>query len=69
MDNFRNAIVRGIRTFLQVFVGLLVAGWADVANLGDFLDLAETAAVSAIPAVLAFIQNALEDNTALDVPK
>ena len=65
----RNALVRTVRTFLQVFVGLLIVGWADVGDVGDALTLASSAAVAAIPAVLSLIQNLLEDNTTLDVPK
>jgi hypothetical protein len=62
----QNALIRTVRTFLQVFVGLLLAGWADVANLNDFLSLAQTAAVAAIPAVLSLIQNLLEDKGPVD---
>ena len=63
------AIVRAIRTYLQVFVGLLIVGWADWTEVGEFFDLALSAAVAAVPALLSFIQNALEDNTPVDVPK
>jgi hypothetical protein len=67
--SMKNAAIRGIRTYLQVFVGLLLAGWTDFADSEQFLDLATSAAVAAVPALLAFIQNALEDNTTVNVPK
>lgn len=65
----QNALVRAIRTYAQVFIGLILAGWVDFASAGDFLDLAKSAAIAAVPAGLALIQNALEDNTSLDIPK
>lgn len=64
-----NPLVRAVRTYLQVFIGLLLAGWVDFADAGEFLDLAKSAAMAAVPAGLALVQNALEDNTSLDVPK
>ena len=63
----RNALIRCVRTFLQVFVGLLIVGWADITDVGDALTLASTAAVAAIPAVLSLIQNLLENETPIDV--
>jgi hypothetical protein len=69
MENFKNAAIRAVRTFLQVFVALLLAGWVEFTDVGEFLDLASSAALAAVPAVLSFIQNALEDNTTVDVPK
>lgn len=65
----KNALIRCARTFFQVFVGLLIVGWADITDVGDALTLASTAAVAAVPAVLSLIQNLLEDNTTLEVPK
>jgi hypothetical protein len=61
------ALIRCLRTFLQVFVGLLIVGWAEVGDVGDALTLASSAAVAAIPAVLSLIQNLLEDKTPLNV--
>jgi hypothetical protein len=69
VDNFKNAAIRGIRTYLQVFVALLLAGWVEFTEVGEFLDLAQSAALAAAPALLSFVQNALEDNTDIDVPK
>lgn len=69
MDNLKNAFIRGVRTYLQVFVSLLLVGWVDFTNVGEFMTLATSAAVAAVPALLSFIQNALEDNTDVDVPK
>ena len=63
----KNALIRCARTFLQVFVGLLIVGWADITDVGDALTLASTAAIAAIPAVLALIQNLLENETPIDV--
>ena len=63
----KNALIRCVRTFLQVFVGLLIVGWADITDVGDALTLASTAAVAAIPAVLSLIQNLLENETPIDV--
>lgn len=67
--SMKNAAIRALRTYLQVFIGLLLAGWTDFANTEQFLDLATSAAVAAVPAALSFIQNALEDNTTVNVPK
>lgn len=69
MDHFKNAFIRGVRTYLQVFVALLLAGWVDFVDVNEFLDLATTAALAAVPALLSFLQNTLEDNTSVDVPK
>jgi hypothetical protein len=65
----KNALIRCVRTFLQVFVGLLIVGWANITDVGDALTLASSAAIAAIPAVLSLIQNLLEDNTPVNVPK
>lgn len=64
-----NAIVRAVRTYLQVLVGLVLAGWADVATFDNALDLGQTALVASIPAALSLIQNLLEDTTSLEIPK
>ena len=63
----KNAIIRALRTWLQVLIGLLIAGWADVADFGDALSLAQTALVASIPALLSLVQNLLENETPLDV--
>lgn len=59
--------VRAIRTYLQVFVGLLLVGWTDFASADDFLNLARSAAIAAVPAGLSLIQNALEDSTPVQI--
>jgi hypothetical protein len=64
-----NAITRAIRTYLQVLVGLLLVGWADVANLEGALDLGKAALVASVPALLSLIQNLLEDTTSVQIPK
>lgn len=64
-----NAITRAIRTYLQVLLGLVLAGWADVAGLEDALNLGESAIVASVPALLSLLQNLLEDGTSLEVPK
>lgn len=57
------ALIRAARTYAQVFIGLLLAGWVDFASTDDFLSLTKSAALAAVPAGLALIQNAFEDNT------
>ena len=64
-----NAIIRAVRTYLQVLLGLLIAGWADVQNLDQALDLGTSAVVASIPALLALLQNLLEDTTPVELPK
>lgn len=64
-----NPFIRAARTYLQAFIGLLLAGWADFASTGEFLDLAASAALAAVPAGLSLLQNALEDGTSVQVPK
>jgi hypothetical protein len=64
-----NAIVRAVRTYLQVLVGLVIAGWADVDGLSSAIDLGEAALIASIPAALALVQNLLEDTTPVSLPK
>ena len=64
-----NALIRAARTWAQVFVGLLIAGWAEVASFDSALSLVQTALVASVPAALSLVQNLLEDNTGVDVPK
>ena len=42
-------------TYVQVFLGLVLAGWTDVLNISTF----KVAAVSAIPAALAVLKGAI----------
>lgn len=46
---------RTAATYVETFSGLLIAGWADVADLG-ILSVAETAGVAAVPAALAVVK-------------
>ena len=64
-----NAIVRAIRTYLQVLIGLVIAGWADVESLDGVLDLGTSAVIASIPALLSLLQNLLEDTTPVQLPK
>lgn len=64
-----NAITRAIRTYLQVLIGLLLAGWADVEGLDGVLDLGTSALVASVPAALSLLQNLLEDTTSVQIPK
>jgi hypothetical protein len=50
-------VARAARTFLASWVGLMVAGWSGVATLGNAGDLAESAAIAAIPAVLSVVKS------------
>jgi hypothetical protein len=59
--------IRAARTYLQTFVGLLLAGWTDFTTVGEVLTLGRSAAVAAVPAALSLIQNALEDSTAVQL--
>lgn len=45
-------------TYVEVLVGLLIAGWADVGELGAW-SVAETAAIAAVPAGLAVLKGGL----------
>lgn len=64
-----NAITRAIRTYLQVLIGLLLAGWADVESMDGVLDLGTSALIASVPALLSLIQNLLEDTTSVQIPK
>jgi hypothetical protein len=62
----KSALIRAARTFIQVFVGVYLAGLlgdgvenSTLANLLD-LDLAEKALVAAVPAVLAVAHRYLD---------
>lgn len=48
-------VERTAATYVETLCGLLIAGWADVADLG-ILSVAETAAVAAVPAALAVVK-------------
>lgn len=59
--------IRALRTYIQTFCGLLLVGWTDFASADDFLNLARSAAIAAVPAALSLLQNALEDSTEVQV--
>lgn len=52
-------VERTTATYLQVFLGLLIADWTDFAAMSDFLDLGTSAAVAAVPAALAVLKGGL----------
>ncbi len=54
----RDLAERTTATYVEVFAGLLLAGWTDVADLG-VLSVAETAGVAAVPAALAVLKAGL----------
>jgi hypothetical protein len=72
----RNAAIRAVRSLIQ---GTIAAGGAfllALADRGELVGLADDAAVflfaealAAGYAVLSFLQNLLEDNTELQIPK
>lgn len=49
---------RTLATYFEVFAGLVIASWADVADLG-LLSVAEAAGIAAIPAALAVLKGGL----------
>lgn len=51
----RDFFERVVMTYLEVFVGLLLAGWADLAVVGA-MSTFEKAAVAAVPAALAALK-------------
>lgn len=56
----KDVIIRALRTYLQVFFGLLLVSWASVKDYNTGLTVLATAAVAAVPALLSFLQNVLE---------
>lgn len=64
----RPYVIRAIRTYLQAFVGLILASWGgEVVGWQTGLTVLQVAAVGAIPAVLALIQNWLEDSGTINL--
>lgn len=45
--------------YVETLLGLLLVGWADFADLGDFLDLGTSAAIAAAPAALAVLKGGI----------
>lgn len=65
---------RALRTFLQTWTGLFLGLWAasglagddaalDASDLSTVYRLGISAALASIPALVSFVQNALEDHT------
>ncbi len=51
----RDFLERVVATYAEVFIGLLILGWADVAHVGA-LSVVETAAIAAVPAALSALK-------------
>jgi len=72
----RDALIRGLRTFLQAFLGVFLAistsGMIGPDSLPD-LDVLKRAAIAAawagVVALVSFVQNALEDVTGRAIVK
>ena len=67
---FRDAVVRGVRTFLQAFLGVFIAistsgamGFDTVPDVDVLKRAAWVAAWAGVVALVSFVQNALEDVT------
>jgi len=62
-DILVNALIRAMRTFFQTFIGIYLAGLAVDPTLNDLADtkLLASAVAGAIVAVLAFLQNVVEE--------
>ena len=57
----RNAAIRALRTYVQTFIGLLLATWGgQVVDWHTGLTILQVAALGAVPAVLSLIRNMLE---------
>ena len=74
--HWRDAVVRGVRTFLQAFLGVFLAmstsgaiGIGDVPDVDVLKRAAIAAAWAGAIAAIAFAQNALEDWTGKAVVK
>lgn len=67
----KSAAVRAIRTFIQAFLGVFLAGIAGATTLGALTqrNLLEVAAVAGIVAVLSLAQNVLEQTTKAPIPR
>lgn len=66
MNALKDPAIRALRTFLQTFLGVYLAGilGAEVTVLNDFADvgLLNSAAAAGIVATLTLIQNFLEES-------
>jgi hypothetical protein len=65
----KNALIRAVRTYAQVLIGLLIVNWVDVGSFSDAVRIWQIALVASVPAGLALLQNILEDNTSANIPK
>lgn len=70
--NVKDAAIRAVRTFFQTAIGAFLATGV-LANGTVDLEGLQVAAVAAgiagVSAVLTFLQNLLEDNTNVNIPK
>jgi hypothetical protein len=67
--NWKNALIRAARTFVQTFLGVWLAGVVAGPNFSDLVDigLLETAAAAGIVSVVALVQNYLEELGAVNL--
>ena len=58
----KDAAIRAVRTFVQTFIGVYLAGLIAGPQLGDLADigLLSSAAAAGVVSVLSFVQNWLE---------
>ena len=66
----KNALIRAVRTFVQAFVGIILATWGggSLVTLVD-VTLLDKAAAAGVIAVLALLMNMLESATNDPLPK
>lgn len=77
VSRWRQVLIRTVRTYLQGFVGFLVAGQTGAADAvgvylpaGDFLALCiSSASLALAPAVISVLQNTIELLSELDSPQ
>lgn len=74
--DYKPALIRGLRTFLQGCVATLTAFYLAVKNDGTFISIGAHGEVLAFGFFLSFVagliaiaQNLLEDNSSVTVPK
>lgn len=65
MVKFKRPVIRALRTFLQAFLGILVG--SPIFNMD--VSVLKSAIAAGVGAVISLVQNALEDNTSVEVPK
>lgn len=65
----KDVLIRALRTYVQTALGLIIASSVFQKGQVGALSVVVSLAVSAIPAGLAVIQNALENTTNVPIPK